>query len=287
MKARRRRNEEDLVELHETVRRWRRSFEGNREIVARETWQDGRVMLDRWIPVQRCRLETGFPEHLAEFDRLLRNAPERIHSSDSERERERKLRNLKIRMVAMYDGMIQIWRTIEGELSERLLLAAGMDPSRRDDSRARQGKKTSYCAAHTHGGTKRLQRSQYLRLKAEHGKYDLFLDGFSKEVWRKKGSRPLRPKLRPLHFEMISEYMRERHAIAPHKTRVASLRNQSVSAARKCFEAARRRVERPGRKKPFAVFRTTKTTDGVVSYLFDPPPRFKYCVILPSPESDM
>lgn len=135
-----------------------------------------------------------------------------------------------------------------------------------------------HCRAVTHEGTRNLGKKEYERLTSGKSSYDIFIDGFTREVAHKRESRP---KLTAAEFEIVSEYIETRKALRPFGTRTGSARSRD--AAVKLFENARRKVDIKLGRYEYRAFRLHKATDPIMkSFQFDPPKGMTFCLIIPN-----
>lgn len=135
-----------------------------------------------------------------------------------------------------------------------------------------------HCRTVTHEGTKYLSKKQYEKLTSKKKSYDIFIDGFTREVAHKG---KVCPKLTAAEFEIISEYIESRAVMRPFSTKTGSTRSRD--AAVKLFENARRKVDiKLGRYK-YLAFQLHKVTDPKMkSFQFAPPEDIAYCLVIPN-----
>jgi hypothetical protein len=146
-------------------------------------------------------------------------------------------------------------------------------------ARVNKAKASQYhCRTVTHEGAKQLTKKQYEKLISEKKFYDIFIDGFTKEITHKGKAHS---KLTAAEFEIICEYIESKTALRPYSTKTGNARPRD--AAIKLFENARSKVDiKLGRYK-YRAFQLHKVTDPKMkSFQFAPPEDMTYCLIIPN-----
>lgn len=135
-----------------------------------------------------------------------------------------------------------------------------------------------HCRIITSDGLEELNKDQYERLVSERKTYDIFIDGFTREVLRKGKARP---KLSPTEFAIICEYIESKAAMRPLGTKTGA--GRSREAANKLFEKARNKIDTKLGRYKYLAFHTHKAPDPTMkSFQFDPPEDLTYCLITPN-----
>ncbi len=141
-----------------------------------------------------------------------------------------------------------------------------------------EGLPKGHCRMITNDGVKQLNKNQYENLVSGRKAYDVFIDGFTREVLRKGKARP---KLSPTEFVIICEYIESKAAMRPLSTKIG--KGRSREAANKLFENARNKVDTSLSRYEYLAFRTHKATEPALkSFQFDPPKDLTYCLIIPN-----
>lgn len=135
-----------------------------------------------------------------------------------------------------------------------------------------------HCRIITHDGLEQLNKNEYESLVSEGKTYDIFIDGFTRQVLRKGKARP---KLSPTEFAILCEYIESKAAMRSLGTKTGG--GRSREAANKLFEKARNKVDTKLGRYKYLAFRTHKATDPAMkSFQFDPPKDLTYCLIIPN-----
>lgn len=135
-----------------------------------------------------------------------------------------------------------------------------------------------HCQIITSNSLKQIGKNEYERLVSGRKTYDIFIDGFTREVSHKGKTRP---KLTPTEFAIICEYIESKVVMRPLSTKTGA--GRSREAANKLFSNARKKVDTKFGRYEYLVFRTHKATEPAMkSFQFDPPEDLTYCLIIPN-----
>ena len=132
----------------------------------------------------------------------------------------------------------------------------------------------AYCSVVTQEGKGFLKEHEYRALFEARRDYDMFIDGFTRRVWKQTGAgKSVEEKLTPSEFEVLAAYIRSGKARRPARF------NSTI----KVFETARRKADVKTGRYTWRAFTTHRTPadPSMKQYQFAPPAGFKFCLILP------
>lgn len=132
----------------------------------------------------------------------------------------------------------------------------------------------AYCSVVTQEGKGFLKEHEYRALFETRRDYDMFIDGFTRRVWKRTGAgKSVEEKLTPSELEVLVAYIRSGKARRPARF------NSTI----KVFETARRKVDVKTGRYIWRAFTTHRTpaNPSMKQYQFAPPAGFKFCLILP------
>jgi hypothetical protein len=137
------------------------------------------------------------------------------------------------------------------------------------------------CGIYTQKGEESLKQNEYSKLIRSISSYDMFIDGITKQAWKKNKGKITGPaKLTVKQLILISEYIKKRNFKRP-----GSILNYSQGAqhnAKQIFKTARSKVDvRIGRKEWRAFKMIEYDESDSNQYGFCPPAQLKYCLIEP------
>lgn len=141
-----------------------------------------------------------------------------------------------------------------------------------------------YCRAITREGLRRLDKAQYGKLLEGRNKYQMFIDGFTREVIciDAKG-KPRAGRLSPKEMGILADYIEAAKPLCPRSTKTGRS-CASASAASRLFVEARRKADLNLSRYKYRAFRLHKDSadPNLNAHEFAPPGDLLYCLILPA-----
>lgn len=154
-------------------------------------------------------------------------------------------------------------------------------PDRGPEDPAKEG---AYCCVRTRSGVRRLTKGEYEALVQDRDRYEMFIDGMTREaICRPVSGGSRLTVLTARELGLLSEYIEAGKPMRPRVTKVGA-RCLSDLAAVKLFEKARAKVDVKLGRYHYRAFRLHKnpTGRGLKAYEFAPPKALHYCLILPA-----
>lgn len=141
-----------------------------------------------------------------------------------------------------------------------------------------------YCRAITREGVSSLGKNQYEKLVKGRNKFDMFIDGLTREaICKDSKGKPRRERLSPKEFGMLADFISAAKPMRPYSTKTGKS-CASDSAARRNFVEARRKVDLQLSRYKYRAFRLHKDSADpeLNTHEFAPPDNLSYCLILPA-----
>ena len=141
----------------------------------------------------------------------------------------------------------------------------------------------AYCWVRTRSGVRRLTKGEYEALVQDRDRYEMFIDGMTREAQGRDGTGRSRcAKLTTREFGLLAEYSEAARPMRPRATKIGA-RCLSDLAAVKLFEKARAKVDVKLGRYEYQAFRLHRNPAerSLKAYEFAPPKAFRYCLILP------
>ncbi|MCL5884127.1 MAG: hypothetical protein M1377_02040 [Deltaproteobacteria bacterium] len=141
-----------------------------------------------------------------------------------------------------------------------------------------------YCRAITREGASSLDKDQYEKIVKSRNKYDMFIDGLTREaICKDSKGKPRGERLSPKEFGMLADFISTAKPMRPYSTRTGRT-CASASAACRNFIEARRKVDLQLSRFKYRAFRLHKDSVDPEhnTHEFAPPSGLSYCLILPA-----
>lgn len=152
------------------------------------------------------------------------------------------------------------------------------------DQPSGEGVNGNYCRVITREGTRSANKAQYEKLLEGRNKYDMFIDGFTREaICRDAKCKPRMAKLSPKEKGILADYIEAAKPLCPRSTKTGRV-CASASAASRLFVEARRKADLKLSRYKYRAFRLHKDSadPNLNAHEFAPPDDLIYCLILPA-----
>lgn len=156
-------------------------------------------------------------------------------------------------------------------------------PGSATDGGPEDGRAVAYCRVRTGRDTRYATKAAYEGLLQDRDRYDLFIDGMTREAHGRDGAGRSRcAKLTVRELGLLAEYIEAARPMRPRATKTGA-RCLSDLAAVKLFEKARAKVDVKLGRYEYRAFRLHRNPAerSLKAYEFAPPKAFRYCLILP------
>jgi len=141
-----------------------------------------------------------------------------------------------------------------------------------------------YCRVISKDGTQSLDKSRYQALLKTRNKYDMFIDGMTRETSCRDGKgHSQAAKLTPKELGIVVDVIMAGKPMRPYNTKTGNNCSSSSSACR-LFVEARKKVDVKLGRYRYRAFRLHKDASDskLNAHEFTPPDGFLYCLILPA-----
>lgn len=141
-----------------------------------------------------------------------------------------------------------------------------------------------YCRVISKDGTHSLNKSRYQALLKARNKYDMFIDGMTRETSCRDGmGNSQAAKLTPKELGIVVDVIMAGKPMRPYNTKTGNNCSSSSSACR-LFVEARKKVDVKLGRYRYRAFRLHKDSSDskLNAHEFTPPDGFVYCLILPA-----